>query len=116
MQTIDQQAAQAATTTQSEHKANTKTVALDDPIIRGEQEIGVLRVNRPTAGALRGVSLIAVANLDVSALQTLLPRICDPILTPKEIANIGPADLMALGAAVATFFISRTQRAELEIE
>lgn len=93
-----------------------KPITLDEPIVRGDEEITAITVHKPTSGALRGVSLIAVANLDVSSLQTLLPRICDPILTKKEVANLGPADLMSLGAAVATFFIPKSKREELEIE
>ncbi|WP_139843056.1 phage tail assembly protein [Janthinobacterium sp. GW456P] len=62
------------------------------------------------AGALRGISLIELANLNVSALQILLPRITEPTLTAHDVANMDPADLLAVGAEVAGFLASKADR------
>ncbi|MNX20566.1 Phage tail protein E [compost metagenome] len=92
-----------------------KTVILDFPIHRGNQMIGSITVRKPRAGALRGVTLVALTQIDVSALQTVLPRIAEPALTAHEIANMDPADLMSLGAAVSAFFFTKADRAAYQI-
>ncbi|WP_459614367.1 phage tail assembly protein [Bordetella sp. 2513F-2] len=95
--------------------AGAQTVTLDEPIRRGDQVIERLTIRKPTSGALRGVTLVALSQIDVIALQTVLPRICEPILTKQEIANLDPADLMAVGATVASFFMSKADRAAFQI-
>jgi hypothetical protein len=94
---------------------NLKTVDLDDPIKRGEQTISSLRIRKPRAGELRGVTLIALSQIDVSALQTVLPRICDPMLTAREIGSMDPADIMSVGATVASFFFTKADKAAYQI-
>ncbi|SAI47515.1 Phage tail protein E [Bordetella ansorpii] len=93
---------------------NLRTVTLDEPIQRNGQDIATLTIRKPNTGALRGVTLVALAQIDVAALQIVLPRICDPILTPAEIAALDPADLMSVGAEVASFFIPKAQRASFQ--
>ncbi|AMR77294.1 phage tail assembly protein [Cupriavidus nantongensis] len=88
----------------------TETIALDEPIKRGEQVIESLTVRKPLAGALRGVSLVALCNMDVVALQTVLPRITTPTLTAADVANMDPADLLEVGTAVAGFFARKAER------
>ena len=85
-------------------------IILDEPIKRGDSLITELTVRKPKAGALRGVSLIDLANLSVSALQVVLPRITEPTLTAHDIANMDPADLLAVGAEVGAFLVSKADR------
>jgi len=68
------------------------------------------RAEISVAGALRGVSLIDLANLSVTALQVVLPRITEPTLTAHDIANMDPADLLAVGAEVGAFLVSKADR------
>ncbi|KAF3999213.1 phage tail assembly protein [Glaciimonas immobilis] len=86
------------------------TITLDEPIQRGDTTITEVQLRKPKAGELRGVSLVDVANLDVIALQKVLPRISYPILTPQDINNLDLADLMALGAEVAYFLAKKADR------
>lgn len=85
----------------------TERVELDTPIQRGKQTIDAITVRKPLAGALRGVALIDVMNLDVQALTKVLPRITDPALTEAEIRNMDPADLVQLGSEVAGFLVAK---------
>ena len=55
------------------------TVIPDEPIQRGDTSITEIQLRKPKAGELRGVSLVDVANLDVMALQKVLPRITQPL-------------------------------------
>jgi len=80
------------------------TVTLDEPITRGEQTISEISLRKPNAGELRGVSLLELAQLDVSALHKVLPRITTPTLTEADISKLCLADLLALGAEIAGFF------------
>lgn len=89
-------------------------IELDYPIKRSSGEIAKLSIRKPKAGALRGVTLMALAQLDVQALKVILPRICDPSIAPVEIDNLDPADLMAVGATVASFFLSKADKSAFQ--
>ncbi|WP_247392571.1 phage tail assembly protein, partial [Ralstonia pseudosolanacearum] len=45
----------------------TTTITLDTPITRGEQTISTITVRKPGAGELRGVSLMDLMRMDVTA-------------------------------------------------
>ncbi len=89
-------------------------VALQEPIIRGETEITSITLREPRAGELRGLSLQALGQSDVSSLITLLPRISDPALIDAEVANLNVADLAALGSVVFDFFLTPAQRTAIQ--
>ncbi|KHL56562.1 phage tail assembly protein [Xanthomonas cannabis] len=85
-------------------------IPLDQPIVRGEQTITDLKVRKPGAGELRGLKLVDVLQMDITALTTLLPRISSPTLTTADINAMDPADLLAVGQEVALFFLPKAQR------
>ncbi len=78
-------------------------VTLDRPIQRAGQTIAALQLRKPTAGELRGLSLVAVLQMDVDAIATLLPRISAPTIHKPECLAMDPADLLACGIVVAGF-------------
>lgn len=90
------------------------THTLDTPIVRGEQTIAQVTLQKPAAGALRGTSLAALVNLDVDALRKVLPRISTPTLTEFDVANMDPADLVALGGIFAGFLMPKALKASME--
>lgn len=85
----------------------THTVTLDTALVRGEQCIDTVTLRKPQAGELRGTSLSALVNLDVEALQRVLPRISTPTLTEADVAALDPADLLQLGGAFANFLLPK---------
>lgn len=86
-------------------------IALDEPIKRGETTIDSIVLRKPKSGELRGVSLVDLAQLDVAALQRVIPRVSQPTLTEHEVSNLDPADLMVIGAElVGTFFQRKADR------
>ncbi|SEA50356.1 phage tail assembly protein [Variovorax sp. YR216] len=87
--------------------AGDNTVTLDTPIQRGETSITVVTLRRPKAGELRGVALTDLLQLDVTALQTVLPRISNPMLLKQDVAELDPADLVQLGTKVAGFLLPK---------
>ncbi len=87
-----------------------ETVDLDTPVVRGNQIIQTVTLRKPKAGALRGLSIVALSQLDVNALQKLLPRISTPTLTEADVANMEPEDLVALGVKVAGFLLQKEDR------
>jgi len=89
---------------------NVVTVDLDEPIARGTNKIETLTLRRPNTGSLRGLSLMDLAQMNVSALQRLLPRITEPVLTEMDVAAMSPADLTAIGVEVAGFLLSKKDR------
>ena len=91
-------------------------ILLDTPIQRGGQTITHVHVRKPNAGALRGLSLVEVLQMNVTALQTLLPRVTEPPLLKTEVANMDPADLVAMGTEVVTFLVPKAQREAFQAE
>lgn len=90
----------------------TETVELDTPLTRGSQTVTTVIVRKPLAGALRGVTLMDVMQMDVQALTRVLPRITEPAITEVEIRNMDPADLVQLGTAVAGFLVAKRFKGE----
>jgi hypothetical protein len=82
-----------------------KTIKLHAPLKSGEKEITEIELRKPMAGELRGVKLLDVMMMDVSATATLLPRISTPALTDHMINQLDPADLLSLASEVQGFFV-----------
>ncbi|WP_164151158.1 phage tail assembly protein [Stenotrophomonas maltophilia] len=100
----------SATAIPNAQKAARKaTITLEEPLQRGDSQITSVEVRRPGAGELRGLKLVEVINMDVSALATLLPRITSPTLTSGDVAALDPADLLQFGMETAAFFMTREQ-------
>lgn len=87
--------------------ANIRTVTLDYPVKRGETTIESVQVRKPGSGELRGLTLMALSQLDYAALETLLPRITIPPLHKQDITVLDPADLMQLGGEVMDFLLPK---------
>lgn len=89
-------------------------VQLDEPLQRGNTVISEIKLRKPKARELLGVSLVDIANLDVVALQKVLPRISTPTLTSVEVSNLELADLLQLGAEVAYFLAKKADRSVIQ--
>jgi len=89
-------------------------VTLDTPVKRGEEVINVITIRKPRSGELRGVALTDVLQMDVNALNKVLPRITQPSLSEMEVMNLDPADLVQIGSALSVFLLSRKMRGEME--
>lgn len=87
-----------------------KTVEFDVPVQRGDQQIASVKIRRPRAGELRGLSLVDLGQLKVDALAKIIPRITIPMLHEAEVHNLDPADLLQIGAEVGTFLLQKAQR------
>lgn len=85
-------------------------IDLDTPIKRGETEIAKVTLRKPAAGELRGANLADLLQMDVSALEKVLPRISEPTLTQQEVASLDPADLFQLGTAVSGFLLPKAMK------
>lgn len=88
-------------------------VQLDTPIKRAGGDILVITVRKPSSGELRGVALAELLQMDVVALQTVLPRITQPTLTKPECASLDPADLVQLGTEVVNFLLPKAKKADV---
>ncbi|MET1080301.1 MAG: phage tail assembly protein [Pseudomonas sp.] len=88
------------------------SVDLDTPIVRSGQTITRVTLRKPRSGELRGMNLVDLMQMDVNALQKVLPRISSPILTEPEVAGMDPADLLQLGMEVALFLAPKSTKTE----
>ena len=95
----------------------TKTIQLDTPItLPGDKIITEVQVRKPSAGALRGLALSDIFRLQTEVIQTILPRVTEPMIPKHEVGNIDPADLVALGTAVSSFLLPKADRADFQNE
>ena len=105
------------TDTQSQPNDTARPVKLDAPLKRASgNDIEEVQVLKPNSGALRGLNLTDLLQMNTSALHTLLPRITSPQITKPDVANLDPADLVALGTAVIGFLVPKDQRADFQTE
>ncbi|KAG0087243.1 hypothetical protein BGZ92_007488 [Podila epicladia] len=81
------------------------TVYLDTPIKRGTQTIETITLRKPCVREFSGISLVALANLEVDAMIRILPRISTPPLTEAEAGQLDAADVVALGGIVVGFLV-----------
>ncbi|BCA60231.1 hypothetical protein HMP06_3000 [Sphingomonas sp. HMP6] len=87
-----------------------RTVTLDFPLTRGDETVTSVQVRKPGSGELRGLTLMALSQLDYAALETLLPRITMPMLQKADVARLDPADLMQLGGEVMDFLLPKAAK------
>lgn len=89
------------------------TVELETPIVRGDQKITEVKIRKPGSGELRGTTLVDVAQMDVTTLVKLLPRITTPVLTEADVIGMDAADLMSIASEVSGFLLGKGKRASL---
>lgn len=77
---------------------------------RGDDQVTNIRLRKPKAGELRGLSLQAVMTADVSAVIELLPRISDPTMTKEDAASLEADDFAEAADAITGFFLSAAQK------
>lgn len=86
---------------------DTQKITLEAPIARGENRIDALELRKPNSGALRGVSLRGLLDLQADDIIKVLPRISEPTITDHEAARLDPADLLQAGGVIAGFLLPR---------
>ena len=97
-------------------KRDPNTVTLDTPIKRGNGEITEVTLRKPNSGELRGVSLAELLQMKVDALQTVLPRITNPILHKQDMATLDPADLVSMATVVVGFLLTKETKRDFVTE
>lgn len=102
-------------TTETLPPVDDNTVNLDTPIIRGKTYFTSVTLRKPSSGELRGVHLVDLLNLDVTALLKVLPRITTPAITAPEAAGMDPADLLACGNKVAHFLLQKSVKTDASL-
>lgn len=86
-------------------------ITLAEPIVRASgHTIDTLTLRKPTAGELRGLKVDDLFNADVTAIITLLPRICEPRIIPQEAERLATEDLFELAGAVRGFFMTAAMK------
>ncbi|GLR13274.1 hypothetical protein GCM10007907_20640 [Chitinimonas prasina] len=95
----------ATETTQVAILPAAEPITLDYPIQRGNQRINQIHLRKPKSGALRGLSITALAQMDAESIATLVPRISTPTLTKADMHQMDPADLTQCGMAITNFLL-----------
>jgi hypothetical protein len=88
------------------------TITLETPIKRGDNTVTEVTVSKPNSGALRGVALLPLLQMDVNAMALVLPRITTPTLTQPEVLALDPADLMQFATEVTGFLLPKSALAD----
>ena len=90
----------------------TKTLKLNTPIVRGENQLTEITLFQPNVAAMRSVSLNALLTMQVDAIAEMLTRISDPKLLPVEINGMDCVDLLQSGVMIASFFLPTADQEE----
>ncbi|MCP3788929.1 MULTISPECIES: phage tail assembly protein [Pseudomonas] len=92
---------------------NDNQVELDTPIQRGDTEITLVTLRKPTSGELRGLHLAELLQMDVASLIKLIPRISE--LNEYETSRLDPADLFAVGTKVSGFLLQKRMKTDASL-
>ena len=65
-----------------------KIITLTNPILRGDKQITEITVTKPSVPALKGLKMFDVLQMDVDALQVLLPRVTQPVLHKSDFTTM----------------------------
>ncbi|EJD6401182.1 phage tail assembly protein [Providencia rettgeri] len=87
---------------------NQITITLDEPITRGTTTVTEIVVRKPNSGALRGVRLAALMEMDVDSAILVLPRVTAPALTKAELLMMAPADMVNLTKELVLFLLPKS--------
>ncbi|MDH2395603.1 phage tail assembly protein [Providencia rettgeri] len=87
---------------------NQITITLDEPITRGTTTVSEVVVRKPNSGALRGVRLAALMEMDVDSAILVLPRVTAPALTKAELLMMAPADMVNLTKELVLFLLPKS--------
>ncbi|MEY0536576.1 phage tail assembly protein [Providencia rettgeri] len=87
---------------------NQITITLDEPITRGATTVSEVVVRKPNSGALRGVRLAALMEMDVDSAILVLPRVTAPALTKAELLMMAPADMVNLTKELVLFLLPKS--------
>ncbi|MEX0319442.1 MAG: phage tail assembly protein [Ruegeria sp.] len=83
----------------------TQSVTLSEPIEVDGKTVSEVSLRKPMAGELRGLNMLDVLRMDVSAMIKLLPRITQPPLTELQVSSqIEPDDFTELASKTVVFF------------
>lgn len=77
-----------------------KTITLKKPLTIDSKEIAKIEVRSPGAGELRGLSLAALAELEVDTILKLMPRVTKPSISEDDAEDFSLPDLLAIGGAL----------------
>ncbi|OKP03937.1 phage tail assembly protein [Xenorhabdus eapokensis] len=90
------------------------TVTLEEPIARGTTSVTDIIVRKPNSGALRGVRLQALMEMDVDSMMLVLPRITAPALTKNDLLLMSPGDLINLSVEVVNFLLPKSVKSDFQ--
>lgn len=90
------------------------TVTLSTAVRIDGKDVQLIALRKPRTGELRGLKLTDVLQMDTDAMIRLLPRITAPALSPAQVADLDPADFVALCGKVVLFFAKPSDLAGLQ--
>lgn len=91
-------------------------VDLDNPLTRGDQKVARVMLRKPLGGDLRGVKLVDVYNMDVTALSLVVPRISEPMIAKAEFMEMDGEDIASICGEVVGFLLTKRQKADAGLE
>lgn len=90
------------------------SITLDEPIKRDKQAIESISIRKPKSGELRGINLADLLQMNTDAIMKVTPRVSDPTITIQEAEALEPADLLKIGAAIASFLLPKEVQNSLQ--
>lgn len=95
-------------------KSDHATFTLDYDIKAGDRVVHaagtIITVRKPAAGELRGLTMMALNQMDYATVETLTPRITSPMLHKHEVGAMDPADLNQLCGEIMDFLLPKAAK------
>lgn len=86
------------------------SVTLTKPVQIDGQTVTEITLRKPSTGELRGLSMVDILRMDVSAMMNLLPRITQPPLSVAQVSSeIDLEDFTELASKTVLFFAKKEQ-------
>lgn len=90
------------------------THELTRPLSRGDSFITILTLREPDVGALRGLKLTEVLQMDVGAIITLVSRINLDGVSASELNGLSAVDITMLASKTMLFMVSPEQAGQIK--
>ncbi len=86
-------------------------ISLAAPVARDGGDVARVRLRKPRAGDLRGLTMQNVLQSDATTIIQLVPRISEPALTEHEVSALEADDFAEIAGTLFGFFMTPAQHA-----
>ena len=84
-------------------------IVIDGQVLHAEG--AEIKVRTPNSGELRNLQVAALLQMDYNQVETLAPRVTQPVLHKQAVAAMCPGDFTQLASEIAGFLLPKGAKA-----